>query len=505
MPPRVPRRQGRQPAPASAMENGASSLVTSSSTATFKEELLCPICYEPFREAVTLPCGHNFCKDCVSRSWEHRHHLCPVCKEASYDNDLRVNHTLNNLVEMVLQEEGQRQGPVAALCPLHQKEATLFCLEDKELACCVCQSCRQHEGHKMRPVQEVAANCRAKLKNMETSLRDKAKDFGAVHRSYEAILGHNEVEAVRLEARIKREFEKLHEFLRGEERALLARLQEESWRKRSFIEDKMNQLTEESRALLDEAHRLEADLEGDDCTLLLSHKTRKHRIACTAEEPEAVPLGMLLDVSKYLGSLQYNVWKKMLDIITVVPFSFDPNSAAGWLSVSEDLTSITNGGYELRVENPDRFTSAPCILGSCGFSTGFHTWEVDLGSIMNWRVGVAQRRGGTHWTFHHDARSGFWYIYRLPGKDGETCRASNAARSEAAPGNLRRIRVELDCDEGELSFYDADRKTHIYTFHEKFSGTVFPYFYVGGTPVGMLPEALRICPLQVRICEDVPV
>lgn len=190
---------------------------------------------------------------------------------------------------------------------------------------------------------------------------------------------------------------------------------------------------------------------------------------------------------------------------TTVPFSFDPNSAAGWLSVSEDLASVTNGGYKLLVENPERFTSAPCILGSRGFSTGFHTWEVDLGGITNWRVGVARPRSGTHWTFHHDARSGFWYIYRLPGKDGETCRASNTARSEAALGDLRRIRVELDCDEGELSFYDADRKTHIYTFHEKFGGTVFPYFYVGGTPVGALPEALRICPLRVRVHEDVPV
>ncbi|NWW91103.1 TRI35 protein, partial [Rhynochetos jubatus] len=480
--------------------------LASSSTATFKEELLCPICYEPFREAVTLCCGHNFCKDCVSRSWEHRHHVCPVCKETSSFDDLRVNHTLNNLVEMILKEEGQRRNRVDTLCPLHHEEVKFFCLEDKELACFACQSSKQHEGHKMRPVHETAADFRAKLKNMETSLRDKAKDFGAVHRTYKSISTHNQMEAMRLEEQIRREFEKLHEFLRGEEKALLAQLQEEQRHKDGLIEGKMKQLAEESQALLNEARQLQMDIKEDDYTFLMVKPCRGAAlIACTAEEPEAVSSGMLLDVAKYLGSLQYNVWKKMLDIITVVPFSFDPNSAAAWLSVSEDLSSVTKAGYKLLVENPERFTSAPCILGSHGFSTGFHTWEVDLGSITNWRVGVARPCGSSHWSFHHDARSGFWYIYRLPGKDGETCRVSNAARSEAALGDVKRIRVELDCDEGELSFYDADRKTHIYTFHEKFGSIVFPYFYVGSTTVGELPEALRICPLRVRIHEDVPV
>ncbi|NXV35231.1 TRI35 protein, partial [Rissa tridactyla] len=478
----------------------------SSSTATFKEELLCPICYEPFREAVTLCCGHNFCKACVSRSWEHRHHVCPVCKETSSFDDLRVNHTLNNLVEMILKEEGQSQGRASVLCPLHQEEAKLFCLEDKELACFVCQSSKQHEGHKMRLVQEVAADFRAKLKYMETSLRDKVKDFWAVHRSYESISKHNQVEEVRLEERIRKEFEKLHDFLRGEEKALLAQLQEETRHKRGLIEGKMRRLAKERQALLNEALQLQADLKEDDYTFLM---VRPHQgaapIACTAEEPEAVPSGMLLDVAKYLGSLQYNVWKKMLDTITVVPFSFNPNSAGCWLSVSEDLTSITNEGYKLLVENPERFASAPCILGSRGFSTGFHTWEVDLGGITNWRVGVARPCGGTRWSLHHDARSGFWYIYHLPGKDSETCQASNLARSEVVVGDLRRIRVELDCNEGELSFYDADAQTHIYTFHEKFGGTVFPYFYVGARPEGTLPKALRICPLRVRVHEDVPV
>ncbi|NXN96624.1 TRI35 protein, partial [Rhinopomastus cyanomelas] len=493
------------------MEKGTSTssnspaTTVSPTTSTFKEELLCPICYDPFREAVTLGCGHNFCKGCVSRCWEHGAHVCPVCKEASSFDDLRVNHTLNNLVEMILKDEGQWRKRDSTFCPLHREEVKFFCLDDKELVCFSCQSSKQHEGHKMRPVKETAEDFRAKLKNMETSLRDKAKDFGTVHRSYESIYKHNQVEAVRLEEQIKREFEKLHEFLRGEEQALLAQLQEEVQHKHDLMETKMRRLSEDCRTLLREARQLQMDLKEDDYTFLVTHKNRKRRIACTAETPDTIPSGMLLDVAKYLGSLQYNVWKKMLDIITVVPFSFDPNSAAGWLGVSEDLTSITNGGYKLLVENPERFTSAPCVLGSCGFRTGFHTWEVDLGGIKNWRVGVARRPNGTQWTFHHDARSGFWYIYHLPGNDTNMCRASNAARSETALGNLKRIRVELDCDEGELSFYDADCKTHIYTFHEKFDTTVFPYFYIGGRQVGASPEMLRICPLRVRVHEEVSV
>ncbi|NXH41890.1 TRI35 protein, partial [Dicaeum eximium] len=494
------------------MENGgdpcSSSSAGPSTAAGFKEELLCPICYDPFREAVTLPCGHNFCKSCVSRSWENRSHACPVCKENSSLEDLRVNHTLKNLVEMILKDEGQRQSRSAALCPIHQEEPKFFCLEDKELACFACQNSKQHEGHKMRTVQEAAVDFRAKLANMESSLRDKAKDFGTVRRSFESIHRHNEAESERLERQVKWEFEKLHKFLWDEEQAVLAQLREETGRKQDLIQGKMDQLAEASQALLNEAAHLQADLKQDDYTFLMPHPNPFSmanpcpRIACTVEEPEAVPSGILLDVAKYLGSLQYNVWKKMLDTITAVPFSLDPNSAAGWLSVSEDLSSVSSSAYKGSVENPERFTSAPCILGSRGFSEGFHTWEVDLGGLTNWRVGVSRPHKGSHWSFHHDSRSGFWYIYHLHGKD--ECRASNAVRSQAAAGNIRKVRVELDCTEGELSFYDANLQTHIYTFHEKFGGVVFPYFYVGSSQGDAKAKTLRICPLRVRVHEDVP-
>uniref|UniRef100_A0A8C8RIK5 Tripartite motif containing 35 n=1 Tax=Pelusios castaneus TaxID=367368 RepID=A0A8C8RIK5_9SAUR len=491
------------PSRATTMETKAAPAAPSSST--FKEELLCPICYDPFREAVTLCCGHNFCKGCVRRSWEHQHRqACPVCKEVSSLEDLRVNHTLNNLVEVLLREESRKGGPGPALCPLHGQEAKLFCQEDKELACLACQRAKQHEGHKLRPVAETAKDYRAKWRNMENSLRDKAKDFGMVRRSYESISKHNQAEVARLEDEIRKEFEKLHEFLRGEEKAMLAELHGEARDKQSLIESKIKKLSEETSALLHEVNQLQADLKEDDLSFLTKHKTRKRRIACTAEEPDAIPPGMLVDIPKFLGSLQYRVWKKMLDSITVVPFSFDPNSAAGWLSVSSNLTSVTNGSYKLLVDNPERFSSAPCILGSRGFSKGSHTWEVDLGGLVNWRVGVAKEPSGRRWNFHHDARSGFWYIYRLQGAESKMCRVSNSARSEMAVRDLKRIRVELDCDEGELSFYDADQKSHIYTFHEQFNGEVFPYFYIGSLTPDTPPGSLRICPLHVQIKEDLP-
>ena len=78
-----------------------------------------------------------------------------------------------------------------------------------------------------------------------------------------------QVEAVRLEEQIRREFEKLHEFLRGEEKALLAQVQQETQRKHGLIEGKMKQLAEESRALVNEARQLQADLKEDDYTFLM--------------------------------------------------------------------------------------------------------------------------------------------------------------------------------------------------------------------------------------------
>ncbi|XP_004592956.2 E3 ubiquitin-protein ligase TRIM47 [Ochotona princeps] len=79
----------------------------------------CPICLEPLREPVTLPCGHNFCLACLGALWPHRGAggtggpggaaRCPLCQEPFPDGlQLRKNHTLSELLQL---RQGSGPGP----------------------------------------------------------------------------------------------------------------------------------------------------------------------------------------------------------------------------------------------------------------------------------------------------------------------------------------------------------------------------------------------------------
>lgn len=92
-----------------------------------------------------------------------------------------------------------------------------------------------------------------------------------------------QVEVARLEDQIRKEFEKLHEFLRGEEKAVLSELHEEARHKQGLIEGKIKKLSEDSDALLHEVNQLQADLTEDDVSFLrVMPPSRPPPYACSA-------------------------------------------------------------------------------------------------------------------------------------------------------------------------------------------------------------------------------
>ncbi|XP_058496013.1 E3 ubiquitin/ISG15 ligase TRIM25 isoform X1 [Solea solea] len=66
---------------------------------SLEDELTCSICLSPFSCPVTIPCGHNFCRDCLLASWEDVY-CCPQCRcHFPTKPELKKNTVLSTVVE----------------------------------------------------------------------------------------------------------------------------------------------------------------------------------------------------------------------------------------------------------------------------------------------------------------------------------------------------------------------------------------------------------------------
>ncbi|XP_048095435.1 zinc-binding protein A33-like [Alosa alosa] len=209
-----------------------------------------------------------------------------------------------------------------------------------------------------------------------------------------------------------------------------------------------------------------------------NYKSTEKRAQCTLQDPERVS-GALINVAKHLGNLKFRVWEKMQEIIQYTPVTLDPNTAADSLILSDDLTSVRHGGERQQLpDNPERFDKYASVLGSEGFNSGTHCWDVEVGENTAWSVGVMaeslQRKGS------YSSMGGQWYV-GYTGAGYAACASPHAPTILTVQQKLQRIRMQLDWDRGELSFSDPDNNTHLHTFTHTFTERVFPYFSMNST------------------------
>ncbi len=153
----------------------------------------------------------------------------------------------------------------------------------------------------------------------------------------------------------------------------------------------------------------------------------------------------------------------------------DPNTAHPRLVVSDDLTSVRRSeNNQLIPDNPERFDIFPCVLGSEGFNSGTHCWDVEVKESPVWVLGVTtasnQRKGRVF--FHTDVWSVQYGWFEWTGF--------------SVKQDLERVRVDLDYDRGTVSFSDPVTNTHLHTFTTTFTDTLFPFFY-SYSPLKILP------------------
>ncbi|XP_056266756.1 E3 ubiquitin-protein ligase TRIM21-like [Pseudoliparis swirei] len=75
-----------------------------------EDQFLCSVCLDVFTDPVTTPCGHNFCKKCITEHWNVSDRCqCPMCQEVFTTRpDLRVNTFMSEMVSQFRQSTQQK-------------------------------------------------------------------------------------------------------------------------------------------------------------------------------------------------------------------------------------------------------------------------------------------------------------------------------------------------------------------------------------------------------------
>ncbi|XP_006882268.1 PREDICTED: uncharacterized protein LOC102874917 [Elephantulus edwardii] len=153
----------------------------------------------------------------------------------------------------------------------------------------------------------------------------------------------------------------------------------------------------------------------------------------------------------------------------------DPNTAHPELILSEGNKCVTHGhAWQELPDLPQRFNFLPCVLGQEGFTSGRWYWDVNVENSTDWCLGVARSDVTRKCSISMLPENGFWAM---------GCYGNQYWAITSPPIHLylalapKRVRISLDYDSGQLSFYNINSKRHIYTFPKcSFSGKLHSFF-----------------------------
>lgn len=231
---------------------------------------------------------------------------------------------------------------------------------------------------------------------------------------------------------------------------------------------------------------IEGGLRDNDTALLFKVKALKSAAERPLPDDPEQLTDVRVNVAKHLGNMRVSVWWKMKSVVSYTPVILNPNTAHPELHMSNDLTNVRCGPKQTFAATPERMKQHRSVLGAKGFTSGCHSWDVQVRDNHVWALGViaqdAQRTG--------DILSGLWML--------RCCNDKFTAFSPSCSGSvlplrhrLWRVRVHLDCDKGRLSFIDLDTNKAIHTFTHAFTSRLFPYFNTWSDhPLKIMPRNL---------------
>ncbi|XP_036417230.1 zinc finger protein RFP-like [Colossoma macropomum] len=428
-----------------------------------KPEVLCDVCTGVKQKAL------KSCLDCVMT-------FCISHLEPHNNTPKLKKHKLINPVK----------NPEDYICQKHRRPLELFCRDDKTCVCMVC-TVTDHKKHNTVPVEEGIGEMKSQLEKTRTEMQHmmqyrlkKIKDFK----------GSVELRKRNTEKEIADSVEVFTALMRSIERSqaeLVKAMEEKQKAAERQAEDLIKELEQEITELKWRDTELEQLSHTEDHLQLLQIYPSLCRPPHTKNWTDISidPHLSVEPVRNALSELQTSVEKMLSESVSTevkriqqyaVDVTLDADTAHRYLILSNDGKQVRDEKRKQKVpDNPKRFNGCTCVLGKEGFSTGRFYYEVQVRGKTDWDLGVARESINRKGKITLSPLKGFWTVRLRNGNEYRACADSPVLLSLRE--RLQKVGVFVDYEEGLVSFYDVESRSHIYSFTgQSFTEKLYPFF-----------------------------
>nr|XP_046199588.1 E3 ubiquitin-protein ligase TRIM39-like [Oncorhynchus gorbuscha] len=392
------------------------------------------------------------------------------------------------------------------VCEKHQRPLELFCRSDQS---CVCQFCTEtdHKFHKTVPIEEESGVRKSLLWETKGKVQRMIKDRLQKVKQMEHSI------ALRKRGAEREIEDSVHVFttlVRAIENSQ-AEFIEEIEVKQKAAERRADGLIKELEQEITELQRRLADLQKlsntEDHLHVLQSSPSLCTLPCTKDWSEirvhsGLWVGTLRRAVSQLEETLYEEIEKLCETElermqqSAVDVTLDSDTANPKLILSEDGKQVKLGHRQkLFLDNPKRFDPVPCVLGNEGFVSGRFYFEVQVEGKTRWALGVARESINRKGNVRPSPVNGYWTVGLMNGDE------YMAHAGPSVPLSLseepQKVGVFVDYEEGEVSFYDVEAGSHIYSFTVcTFTERLYPYLFTGVNKDDKNSAPLIICPIM---------
>ncbi|XP_077037461.1 E3 ubiquitin-protein ligase TRIM7-like [Agelaius phoeniceus] len=446
-------------------------------------EATCPLCLDVFEQPVLTACGHSFCGTCLADVLGDppRPAACPQCRAPLEPGSQRSNRSLGNMAGLARALEEVAARP---RCPQHGKALALFCEPCAALLCAPCRDGPEHRRHRFRPAEEAARELRETLQRNLLFLqkqKEKLKSTGDQESEDLQVTVRSELQ------RVTESFEELQQCLEEQKKALLGQLEQMSQELVNKSEEYTSRVLERQSLLDTVIAQIQEKRDQPGVEFLQD----VGRILSSCEAAKApIPEPVSPELQKSIQSLTWRsqqvvdmVDKFRENLLSKIDWGIrervrlDPETANPRLILLQDCKMVRLKRQKQNLpDTPKRITSSLSVLGTQGFTSGRHYWEVVVGEKGWWSLGVAPESVPRKEPLNLPRSEKLWGLLMYP--DGQYRTVCITPHTLALRENLQRIRVCLDYEMGRVTFYNAKDLTQILLLEATFTEKVFPYFWI---------------------------